>query len=267
MPATTKPLIVFDFDGVISNSFHDSLWMGLSTYAEIVQKHTLPIESPMEPESIFAFEKQHTELTSQFYNLMPMGNLARDYYVILHILEHGKFHQITDQANYDAYKAALNYNTIMAYDARFYEKRSQFQESDPYTWINLVPCFQGIPEAIKKLYSKAELAIATSKDMQSVTMLLKSYGLSHFFNADRILDKDFAPTKRQHLIRLAEQSNTPYENIFFIDDKVLHLIDTVDLGINTYLAAWGFNTEREAQVAIDHGCSILNLDNLPDIIQ
>jgi hypothetical protein len=102
--------------------------------------------------------------------------------------------------------------------------------------------------------------------MQSVIMILEHHGLSEYFRPDNILDKDFAPTKREHFIKFHENHGTPYSAMHFIDDKVSHLIKVVDLGVNCYLATWGFNGEREHRIAEDHGCRLLTLQTLKDIL-
>jgi len=263
---TEQPLVVFDFDGVLSNSFHDSLWMAINTYIAIEGDAGLPVNGPLRPEEVFDFEKQNPAFTDQFYALMPLGNLARDYYVILHIMTEGEVSAIKSQADYDAYKAGLNAETVMAYDAHFYAGRACLQAEDPQAWAALIPMFDGVADAVATLSKKASLAIATSKDRGSVLLLLERYGLRPYFRDDRILDKDFAPSKRQHLIRLSEATGTPFSQMHFIDDKVLHLVDVADLGVNAYLAQWGFNTPREAQVAQNHGCHVLKLAELSGLV-
>lgn len=263
---TEQPLVVFDFDGVLSNSFHDSLWMAINTFIVFEGDTALPLEGKLRSEYVFDFERQNPDFTQQFYALMPLGNLARDYYVILHIMTHGNPAAIHSQADYDAYKSSLDQERVMAYDAHFYASRAQIQSENPAAWAALIPPFDGVVNAVATLSERAGLAIATSKDRPSVLMLLERYGLQQYFRDDRILDKDFAPSKRQHLIRLAEATGTPYDQMHFIDDKVLHLVDVADLGVNACLAQWGFNTAREAQVALDHGCRVLTLADLPALI-
>lgn len=260
-------ILVFDFDGVICNSIHDSLMTALNTYIQFVPDHTLPLEKPLEPDSLFLFEKNHEPLFNRFSKLMPMGNFAEDYFVFLRIIEEDKSEKVKDQASFNSFKSSIPEEKLNSYQTLFYQYRTHLQESDPKSWANLLPPFPGIVEAIQTLSQRFLCAIATSKDKGSVDILLRSYGLVPYFHPENILDKDFAKSKREHLIRFHKEHNIPFKNIHFIDDKVLHLASVKDLGIHAYLALWGFNTEREHKIARDNGLTLLRLEDLPHLVK
>ena len=260
------PLIAFDFDGVICNSLHDSIMTAVNAYIQFEPNHTFPVSEPLIGRAVYEFETANPEFYQQFVALMPLGNFAKDYYVFLKLLEEGNSLTIHSQDAFDQFRESLNPQKLDAYSYHFYAYRSHLQQSDPETWIELLPVFESIPETIQSLSKECTLAIATSKDIQSVTMLLTHYGLTGYFHPDNILDKDFAPTKRDHLIKFHEIHGTPYDAMHFIDDKVSHLIDVVDLGVHCYLATWGFNAEREYQVAESHGCRLLSLHDIINIL-
>ena len=44
----SRPVIAFDFDGVISNSIHDSFVTAINSYLAFVPGHNLPVSSPIE---------------------------------------------------------------------------------------------------------------------------------------------------------------------------------------------------------------------------
>ncbi|MBN2102648.1 HAD family hydrolase [bacterium] len=255
-------LLVFDFDGVISNSVHDSFRTALNAYIHLFPGHNLPISDPVDPpEAIFTVEKKHPRLYQSFSHLMPLGNRAEDYYVILRIIECGKTPDIVDQASYDRFKIRLDPAILDKYHTIYYQLRRSYQEN-PEIWSELLPAFPGVIEAIKCLSGRFRLAIATSKDGPSVHIQLKSYGLDAVFPASRILDKDLSDTKKHHLEKLQKTYQVPFHQIHFIDDKVLHLISVADLGVHCHLALWGFNTTREHALAKEHGFHLLELDDL-----
>ena len=258
-----KQILVFDFDGVICNSIHDSLMTAVNSYIQFVPEHRLPLDGPLKAGAIFAFEKAHPEFFGRFSRLMPMGNFAQDYYVFLSIIENDTSGKVTDQAGFDAFKRAIPEETRSSYQELFYEYRQSMQDSDPEGWASRLPPFPGIPESIHSLSERYLCAIATSKDYQSVDLILSHYGLRDYFQTENILDKDFAASKRDHLIRFHQEHDIPFEAIHFIDDKVLHLVEVKDLGVHAYLSTWGFNTEREHEMARKEGIALLKLDDLP----
>ncbi len=258
-------LIVFDFDGVICNSIHDSLMTALNSYIELFPENSLPLTRQLSLEEILKFEADNSEFYSKFLNLMPFGNFARDYYVILKIIDKHFDGKINSQEDFDLYKRTIPEKILDEYQAIFYRKRYEIQSRDTEMWVSILPCFPGIKEAVASLSMRFALAIATSKDKRSVNLLLASYGMSRYFKDEDIIDKDFEGSKRDHIIRLHRSHSVPFGNIHFIDDKVLHLLDTRGLNVNCYLATWGFNTSREEMIALKNGFRLLRMEELKEL--
>lgn len=261
-----KPLLVFDFDGVLCDSIHDSFMLSLNTYIEIEPRHHLPLDSPLYPvDPVFAFEKSHPELFEAFRNLLPLGNRAEDYYVMWTIIDTQKMEKIQTQEDFDQFKLKFSQESMENYAKKFYNNRGHFQETTPELWAKLLPPFPGIPEAVKNLSERFFLSIATSKDRVSVDFLLERYGIQKFFPPEYILDKDFATSKKVSFQYLHQNLGVAFEKMHFIDDKVLHLVVVKELGVRGYLALWGYNTRREHQVAQEHGFVLLELSKLLSI--
>jgi len=259
---TSQQILVFDFDGVISNSIHESFMTALNAYTKFVPDHSLPLEKPLEADMIFQFEKEHPEIFKQFFQLMPMGNRAEDYLLILLLIDRKENGKVTNQSEFDEFKKTVPIEIQEEFHRSFYQSRLSFRQQYPAVWIEMHKPFPGIVDAIRSLSRRFLLAIATSKDRTSVDILLQHYGLSDYFQPENILDKDFAKSKRLHIIKFQKEHNIPFTNIHFIDDKVLHLVSVKDLGVNCYLAAWGFNTEREHKIAMKEGFMLLRLEDL-----
>jgi len=261
----SEHILVFDFDGVLCDSLHDSIRMAINTYIQLVPKHTLPVNGYLDPDDVEPFEKTNPEFLTLFRQLMPMGNFAEDYFVFLRILETGISETVDRQKRFDAFKRTLSSDALNAYQSLFYTLRGRLQSEDPKTWAQMLPPFPGIPETVRSLSRRFLCAIATSKDIRSVDILLARYKLADIFPLERILDKDFAHSKREHLIRFQKDHNVPFGQIHFIDDKLLHLQSVKDLDVKTYLATWGFNTPREHQAARADGIRLLRLEDLPHL--
>lgn len=258
-----RSVIAFDFDGVISDSVHDSFVTALNAYLAFVPGNRLPLASPIEPAGrIFQYEQEEPGLFAQFLSLLPMGNRAEDYYVILRAVEQACVDKISSQDDFESFRNAIDSGTREAFHTFFYRHRIERQDADPEAWARLLPAFPGIPETIRELSRRFILAIATAKDRRSVELQLKHYGLTDCFAPENILDKDVSASKRGHLVRLHERLGTPYPDIHFIDDKVLHLLDVSGLGVTCYLSMWGYNSAREHDIAREKGFTLLDLDRL-----
>jgi phosphoglycolate phosphatase-like HAD superfamily hydrolase len=256
-----QSLLVLDFDGVLADSIHDSVRTSVNAYMEMRPGHGLPLQAPLDTaESVFAFENDHPELFSRFRALIPMGNRAEEYLVIWSLIDSGRPDAVADQSAFEQAKAAIPAGERDAYAARFYGLRIEWQNRDPEAWARLLPPFEGIPESLRRLKERFGLAIATSKDLRSVHLLLKAYGVDDCFAPELILDKEFSYSKRDHLIRLREASGVSFECMHFVDDKLIHLQGVKTLGVRACLALWGFNSEREHRLAAEEGFTLLSLE-------
>jgi phosphoglycolate phosphatase-like HAD superfamily hydrolase len=261
-----KPLLVFDFDGVISDSLHDSYVTSLNAYLLAEKAHSLPLTVPLDPpDRIFGFEKEQPRLFAEFRRLIPMGNRAEDYFVIWRVIGSGASEDVRAQSDYDRIKKKIPREVLDAYGMDFYSSRRERQETSPDEWASLSPVFEGIPAAIRSLSARFDPAIATSKDLRSITILLKRYGLLTFFKPEFILDKDFSYSKRDHLAHFREKFGIPFDRMHFIDDKALHLVSAKGLGVHGYLALWGYNTEREHKLAEKEGFRLLSREDLMNL--
>ena len=258
-----KPLLVFDFDGVISDSLHDSYVTSLNAYLLVERTHSLPLTVPLDPaDRIFGFEKEQPRLFTEFKRLIPMGNRAEDYFVIWRIIGSGAAEDVWAQSDFDRIKKNISRDALDAYGRDFYASRRERQETNPEAWASLSPVFEGIPAAVRSLSAKFNTAIATSKDLHSITILLNRYGLMPYFKPEFVLDKDFSYKKRNHLAHFHERFGIPFDRMHFIDDKALHLVSAKGLGVHGYLALWGYNTVREHELAEKEGFRLLNLEDL-----
>ncbi len=258
-----ESILIFDFDGVLCNSIHDSLFTALQSYCDIVPHNALPWVKDTKRDQVFQFEKENPEFFDQFTDLMPLGNFAQDYFVFLRLLETNAVKSIRSQRDFDDFKKSLPKEQLLLYDKIFYRNRVRMQNENPDEWVRLLPSFKGLQESIPGLSQRFLLAIATSKDYQSIHLLLNHWDLAKYFSRKNILDKDFAESKRDHLVKFQEEHGIPFGHMHFIDDKISHLFDVQDLGVQAYLALWGFNTAREHDLAKKSGFHLLSLEDLP----
>lgn len=262
----TKPLIVFDFDGVISNSIHDSYLTAMNSYIDFMPNHQLPLKQRIDPpQAVFDFEAEYPKLFDEFRHLLPFGNRAEDYFVFMQAMDKRFSDSIQTQDDFNRFKQSLDKEKMNSYHLAFYGLRLSRQKADPEEWSQLLPAFEGMVQTIQALTLRANVAIATSKDLYSVHLQLDHYGLRDYFPSDFILDKEYSHSKRDHLTHFHTEHKIPFENMHFIDDKFLHLLSVDDLPVHKYLAGWGYNSRREHQQTLEHGYTLLHLDQLPNI--
>ena len=211
--------LALDFDGVISDSAREAFAVAIRT------------DSALRPGSPL---RETEELYAEFVEVMPLGNRAEDYGVILKALEQGAI--IADQAAYDHFRLRQDPEWLRTFHEEFYRIRTSWAERDPQGWRRLLGPYPGMPEILCRRASQVTLAIATAKDRRSVCALLHEYGIEPLFRSDLILDKETGVSKCAHLEHLQRSLDVPFVDITFVDDKVNHLDAVAHLGVRCGLA-------------------------------
>jgi phosphoglycolate phosphatase-like HAD superfamily hydrolase len=166
-------LLALDFDGVISDSAPEAFVVALRTYCEVRpdSRHgdrdaLLHGPAAPAPEAIAG-----DALFAAFLEMMPLGNRAEDYAVVLDALDSDV--QLPDQTAYDRFKAGLDPEWMRSFHKRFYRVRAAMTDADPAAWHRLIRPYPGVSELLRRRAGDALLAIATSKDRRSVGKLLE----------------------------------------------------------------------------------------------
>lgn len=255
-------VLALDFDGVISDSAPEAFVVALRTFAALSPGTALATEAAR-----FAGHRapslaqvRSSGLFADFLELMPLGNRAEDYGVVLSALARGC--AVPDQAAYDALRDAHDANSLRSFHTRFYSVRDHLSEADPDCWRRLMAPYPAFLRVIERRAADAELAIATAKDRRSVEALLRLYGIESLFAGDRILDKETGEAKTAHMRQLRRQFGVEFREITFVDDKLNHLDSVAALGVRCALAAWGYNGEREIRLARERGYRVCRLDDV-----
>jgi phosphoglycolate phosphatase-like HAD superfamily hydrolase len=255
-----EKMLALDFDGVISDSALEAFVVAARTHTRMRSGSTMSSRLEALVEGAGAPDPQRIRadpLYRGFVELMPLGNRAEDYEVILAALEAGI--DLCDQAAYDTFYASHAPDFLADYHRCFYAERSAFAQRQPELWESLMQPYGALVDLLRRYAGRVELAIATAKDRASVLRLLHCYGIADLFAGDRLLDKELGRSKRAHLELLQRRWGGDFERITFVDDKVNHLDAVADLGLCCVLAAWGYNGVREHALARERGYGVCEL--------
>jgi phosphoglycolate phosphatase-like HAD superfamily hydrolase len=258
----TPKLLALDFDGVISDSAPEAYVIALRSYVAL--RPDSPLASLLAPLAGEAAPAPAAVCGADVYRaflaLMPLGNRAEDYGVILSALETRE--RVPDQATYDRLYARFDARWLRAYHLQFYRERHALAERDPCGWRALMRPYTRFVEVLTRRAADTRLAIATAKDRPSVLALLRAYGIEALFDPGDVLDKEAGVSKTAHLELLQRRHGVDFAEIAFLDDKVNHLDSVARLGVRCGLACWGYNGEREATLAHARGHLVCHLDDV-----
>jgi HAD superfamily hydrolase (TIGR01509 family) len=253
--------LVLDCDGVIFDSAPECFVVARKTYAELGPAIATDARLDAFPNPFQrSREETHGEpLYRAFEALMPLGNRAEDYGVILSVLERGV--PLADQEAYDRERAKVPAAFLEDFHRRFYEVRGQFEQEQPRHWRTLQAPYPEMAALLRRRARDVELAMATSKDRRSVRLMLEEHGLADLLPESRVLDKETGRSKAAHLRHVQKLLGLPFSSLTFVDDKVNHLDAVAPLGVRCVLAAWGYNGPREHALARQRGFAVSTLED------
>jgi phosphoglycolate phosphatase-like HAD superfamily hydrolase len=258
-------VLALDFDGVLCDSSREVFVVAIDTYAVVCPKsELLDTLMALRSRALGGEEFQGHEITRRFHDLLPLGNRAEDFGVSLRAIEDDVV--LSDQESYDAFYRGIEQEWLQLFHQRFYECRKTLREAGVTAWLRLHLPFEGFADTLRRHGDRTRMAVATAKDGASVRVLLDELEMGTLFPPELILDKETGITKTEHLRELHERTGTGFNNITFVDDKVNHLLHVAELGVRPVLAAWGFNTHREHELAHDLGFEVADLETADEIL-
>jgi phosphoglycolate phosphatase-like HAD superfamily hydrolase len=255
-------ILALDFDGVISDSAAESFVVALRTYTRM-RYDTKLVQVARGIELLSPEALRRHPLYLGFLELMPLGNRAEDFAVVLAILEAGI--RVKSQADYDAQRNAQPRTFLDAFHTRFYAERRRLADGDRSAWLALLGPYPDFIPLLRRWSAQVILALATAKDRRTVAILLDDYRIADLFSDGRILDKEAGRGKRAHLTALSRRLGVDFSEMTFVDDKVNHLEDVAGLGVRCALAGWGYNGSREHVRAREQGflvCELADVEHL-----
>lgn len=250
-------ILALDFDGVIVDSVLDSLFVGHNTYLRLYGRE---VKKNFGGE-LFTFEnwekiKRNYQKEIKYYRtLRPYIRGATDYGLIQKLMEEKKV--IESQEEFDSYRNSVDFD-FEDYEKEFYKERERLQNIDYRAWFNLEPPYPKIIQGMKKLLEEEiKIVIATSNRRKAIT---KSFTPEYFgFTIDPkdILDKRFGEDKSEQMRHIVKFYKVNFEDIYFVDDQVSHLIQTRPLGIKVILAGWSYATDIQKEEALKQNIPII----------
>ena len=242
-------ILALDFDGVIVDSVLDSLFVGHNAYLRLYGSGKKKYFGG----ELFTFEsweetkKQHQKEIKYYRTLRPYIRGATDYGLIQKLIEENN--SIKNQKEFDNYRKTAKFN-FEAYEKEFYKERERLQNINYRAWFNLEPPYLKVIAGIKKLLEGGtKIVIATSNRRKAIARSFTPEYFGFTIKPEDILDRRFGEDKSEQMKHIVKSYNIKFEEIYFVDDQVSHLIQTRTLGVKILLAGWSYATDIQKEEA------------------
>jgi len=250
-------ILAVDFDGVISDSALKSLFVSHNAYCRYFGDE---VKKNFGGEC-FTFEnwermkREYRREMKKYRLLRSYIELSCDFFVMIKIIEEQI--EVKNQQEFREIRNQLNFNYDFFHEL-FFQEKEKWQNKDFKKWFSLSPPFKHVTMGIKKfLEEDKKVVIATSNLGKAIHPAFHSDYLGFSIDLEDIFDKNYGKNKSDHMKGIAGQYGVDFKDIYFIDDQLSYLEETQPLGINPFLAGWGYCTNEHKKIARDKGIIVI----------
>jgi phosphoglycolate phosphatase-like HAD superfamily hydrolase len=235
-----------DFDGVIADGLNECIlvtWNGF--YGKNINDFSLeglakiPNDFVQRFTQCRNFAKHLGHFAVSIFDLSTPIKTQDDYENLYHSLNSIEVENFVESVN--RYRAAV---------------RSE-QES---LWLDFHTLYPSIQSLLKQVDSS--IYIVSAKDSDSILKILARSGIN--IPSDQIFGE-----QRQKIMALEEiqRRESVYSNeIFFLDDNIMNVIEVKQEGYSAHWASWGYRASHHLELAKQHEISLTSLDQLPRLM-
>lgn len=250
-------VLAIDYDGVIVDSDLKSLFIAYNAYNRIQEEKNNYFFGTRfltfnNWEDVF---KKYTEEIKIYKRLRCYVKNANDYLLIIELIKNRV--AVYSQDDFYYIKKELGFDNEIFFN-EFYKEKERIHELDFLEASKLEPIHSEVLEGmIKFIYEGIDIYIITLNRKKDV---LKYLNFNYPFvggSIKDIYDISFGENKVQQIKYLANNNSIDFNKIFFIDDQISHLIQTKILGINLFLANWGYVSDEQRKQAINNDIHII----------
>jgi phosphoglycolate phosphatase-like HAD superfamily hydrolase len=200
--------------------------------------------------------QQKYEREIQYYrSLRPYIRGATDYGLIQKLMEEEKL--IQNQQDFDRYRQTVQFD-FQNFENAFYQERKRLQQENFEGWLGLEPPYTEVVQGIRQFVSEGiKVMIATSNRREYIARAFEPLHYDISIQPEDIFDNRFGEDKSSQMHHICDQYGVDYPDIYFVDDQLAHLEQTVGLGIHVFLAGWSYATRKQKQDARDKRIPII----------
>ena len=250
-------ILAIDFDGVISDSALKSLFVSHNAYC----KHFGPNVKKSFGGQCFTFDnwenmkKEYKQEMEKYKRLRAYVEQSRDFLVMIKIIEEQI--EVKNQQEFTKVRDEMDLDYEF-FHKLFFQEKEIWQNKDFASWFSLAPFYKKMVSGIKRLLKEGvNIVIATSNMGKAIHPAFHEDYLGFPMDLKDIFDKNYGKNKSDHMKAIAAQYKVKFEDIYFIDDQLSYLEETQVLGVNVFLAGWGYCTDEQKDIARTKGIKII----------
>lgn len=242
-----QKILALDFDGCIVDSVMEALFVTYVSYRRYINKETRIFDNK-EPEinKFLSLISNYEPQVRKFREYRHYIKDASDYAVILYIIEDNL--KVGSEGEFFKTKKLIPDKDIERFYQCFYDTRAKLFKDNFDAWARLTPGFSCINE-MRRLANEHKTIMATTNNKETARPLLTEQYLNLNIEEEDIVDLHISTDKTIQMEYIVNKYGVKFEGIHFLDDNLSQLLAVRPLGVNVYLASWGYCTEEQKNFA------------------
>ncbi len=244
-------ILALDFDGVLVDSQFEALFTSFHSYMKLYPKTKIFGGKEFSCKNTGKIKKEYPDEIKEYIHLRTFCASADDYFYILRAIDNKD--KVNDEGDFLKIKEKYKHE-LKNFFKVFYETRKHFQENDFDNWCKLTLPYSAILSHFKKIRDFKVIFI-TNNNSITIIRTLSSFKVS--VTKEAIYDNSFGADKNIKLKKAIENERINPNELYFVDDQISSLIKAKKLGVNCFLAAWGYNNPKQKEMAKKENINLL----------
>ncbi len=250
-------ILAVDFDGVISDSALKSLFVSHNAYCRYFGAEAKKNFGGQ----LFTFanweqmKKEYYQEMEKYRKLRAYVEQSCDFLVMIKIIEEQI--EVKNQEEFIKIRNELDLDYYLFHEL-FFQEKERWQKKDFAKWFSLSPVYEEVVAGIKQLLKEGvKIVIATSNLGKAIHPAFQQDYLGFPMDLKDIFDKNYGQNKSDHMKAIKAQFKVNFGDIYFVDDQLSYLEETQILGVNVFMAGWGYCTEEQKDIARSKGITVI----------
>ena len=242
----TPKVFALDFDGVIADGLNECLLVTWNGYYELEMKDF----------SLEGLAKIPENFVKRFTHCRNFAKHLGHFAVAIFDMNT----PILTQEDYEKLYFSLDPIEVENFVVKVNEYRAKARKERELLWLEQHTLYPNILPFLKGL--DVPLYIVSAKDSDSIIKILAKTGIKldphQVFGEQR--------NKLAALKRIQQQHSVRPNEIFFLDDNIINVIEVKQAGYGAYWAVWGYQAQHHWELAHQHQVTLFSLEQLPDLM-
>jgi len=242
--------IVFDFDGVIFDTVYETLFISYNVYKG---------NDPLTAQPIYEIPESFRNRFIKYRYLVADPIQFKWLWSSIEKVSENKI----EASFYKLLEGGKKQDELFI--EQFFSFREELKKTHLDTWLSLCKPYPFVVNFIKTINKEIPVYISSNKDESSIHFLLTHANIKIALN--NVFGMEHGAFKPDHFKEISQKSAHSFKEILFIEDNFKNFNGISELGVQCYLATWGYNNPSQNVRDVKSSYTFINQEDLFSLLK